>query len=308
MTKPTASHNPSIKAATETGDTRNGFKLALLVYFLWGFLPFYMKAVAHIPTMEVLMHRIVWSVPIAGVLLWWLGRTDDIRRAIREPRTLAQAAMTASIIAINWFVYVWSIANGRALETALGYYINPLFSVFLGAVILGEKLDRTKMLAIALATSAVIILSVMSGGVPWVSIVLTVTWGFYALFKRTLPVGPAQGFFLETAILFIPAASYLVWQAAKGQSLFLYGGAIDSMLLTLAGVVTAVPLIIYAYAAKGLKLSTIGIMQYIAPSMIFVIAVFIFNEPFDSVRLLAFVLIWCALAIYSWSLFSGRKR
>lgn len=297
---------PSGLAAS--GDTRQGFILALLVYFLWGFLPLYMKAVAHIPSMEVVAHRIVWSVPIAGALLLWMGRTADIRRALREPKTLAQAALTASIITINWGIYVWSIANDRALETALGYYINPLFSVFLGAALLGERLNRTKLVAIALAFGAVVLLTVETGGLPWVSVGLTISWGFYALFKRTLPVGPTQGFFLEVLLLSIPALAYIAWLEATGQGHFVANGPVDTGLLMLAGLVTAVPLIIYANAAKGLRLSTIGIMQYIAPTMIFLIAVFLFAEPFDTVRMIAFSMIWSALAIYSWSLFANRGR
>ncbi len=297
--------NPAAQPA-HPGDTREGFFLALLVYFLWGFLPFYMKAVAHVPAVEVVAHRIVWSVPIAAALLIWMGRTADIRRAFREPRTLALACLTAAIISVNWGVYVWSIAAGRALETALGYYINPLFSIFLGGVLLGEKLDAIKISAIALAAVAVLILTVASGGLPWVSLVLTISWGFYAFFKRTLPVGPAQGFFLEVLILAIPSLAWIGWVEAQGQGHFLGTSAFDTGMLLFAGVVTAVPLILYATAAKKLSLSTIGIMQYIAPTMIFLIAVFVFGEPFDHIRMLAFGLIWTALALYSWSLFRNR--
>ena len=149
---------------------RRGFLLALGAYLLWGLLPFYMKAVAHIPAAEVVAHRIIWSVPIAGALLVWLGRTTDIGDALRTPRTLVMGAVTAALITINWGIYVWAIGAGRALETALGYYINPLFSIFLGAVLLGEKLNRAQIAAIALAVVAVIILTWETGGLPWVSI------------------------------------------------------------------------------------------------------------------------------------------
>jgi chloramphenicol-sensitive protein RarD len=302
MNKPVA-----VSPASAGLDTREGFLLALLVYFLWGFLPFYMKAVAHVPAAEVVAHRILWSVPLAGALLAWMGRTADIKRAFGEPRTLALAALTAGIITINWGIYVWSIAAGRALESALGYYINPLFSIFLGAVVLGERLDAPKLAAIALAVAAVALLAIGAGGLPWVSLALTVTWGFYALFKRTLPVGPAQGFFLEVLILSLPAAGYIAWLEARGEGHFLATGAYDTGMLLFAGVVTAVPLIIYATAAKKLSLSTIGILQYIAPTMIFLIAVFVFGEAFDRVKLVAFGLIWTALAIYSASLLRAAR-
>ena len=307
MTSPAADNAKTNPVPLDTGDSREGFLLALAVYVLWGFLPLYMKAVAHIPSGEVVAHRIFWSVPVSGIILYWMGRTADIRRAVREPRTLAMAALTASLITVNWGVYVWSIAAGRALETALGYYINPLFSIFLGAVLLGEKLDRLKIAAIALAAAAVVILTLETGGLPWVSLVLTVSWGFYALFKKTLPVGPTQGFFLEVLLLSVPALGYIVWLETNGSGHFLADSSYNTVMLMLAGVVTAVPLIIYANAAKRLRLSTIGIMQYIAPTMIFLIAVFVFGEPFDRSRMIVFALIWTALAIYSWSMFRGRS-
>lgn len=285
---------------------RSGFLFALTAYLLWGFLPFYMKAVAHIPSAEVVAHRIVWSVPLAGLLLVWLGRTADIRIALGSPRTLAMGALTAAIISFNWGVYVWAIAVDRTLETALGYYINPLFSIFLGAVLLGERLTRVQMAAIALAVLAVAILTWESGGLPWVSIALALSWGFYALFKKTLPIGPAQGFFLEVLILSIPALAYIVWLEGSGAGHFGRTGMTDVWLLLGCGVVTAIPLILYANGAKLLRLSTIGIMQYIAPTLIFLIAVFVFREPFSSARAVAFVLIWAGLALYSWSMFSNR--
>lgn len=287
---------------------QRGFLFALSAYLLWGFLPFYMKAVAHIPAIEVVAHRIIWSVPVAGALLIWLGRTSDIWRAMRTPRTLLMGALTAALITVNWCVYVWAIAADRALETALGYYINPLFSIFLGAVLLGEKLGRAQMIAILLAILAVVILSWENGGLPWVSIALAVSWGFYALFKKTLPIGPAQGFFLEVVILAVPALAYVVWVEADGTGHFGGQGMTDVWLLLGAGLVTAIPLILYANGAKLLRLSTIGIMQYIAPTMIFFVAVFIFREPFSRESALAFGLIWAALAVYSWSMLRGRSR
>jgi chloramphenicol-sensitive protein RarD len=292
-------------ATSDANSARRGFLFALAAYLLWGVLPFYMKAVGHLPTVEVVAHRIVWSVPLALLLLIWLGRTSDIKVALRTPRTLAMAGLTAALITLNWSIYVWAISADRALETALGYYINPLFSVFLGAVLLGEKLDRLQLAAIALAVLAVALLTWESGGLPWVSIALALSWGFYALFKKTLPIGPAQGFFLEVLILSVPALGYIAWLQVSGASHFTGIETSDFWLLLGCGVVTAVPLILYANGAKLLRLSTIGIMQYIAPTMIFIIAVFIFREPFSLERALAFALIWIALAVYSWSLYRG---
>jgi chloramphenicol-sensitive protein RarD len=305
---PAAGHMSPMTTETLTApdSATRGFLFALSAYLLWGFLPFYMKAVAHIPAAEVVAHRVIWSVPIAGALLVWMGRTADIKAALRSPRTLAMGGLTAALITVNWGVYVWAIAADRALETALGYYINPLFSIFLGAVLLGERLSRAQIAAIALAVAAVALLTWEAGGLPWVSIALALSWGFYAFFKKTLPIGPAQGFFLEILVLSIPAIGYIGWLGASGAGHFGRTGAGDIWLLLGCGLVTAVPLILYANGAKLLRLSTIGIMQYIAPTMIFVIAIFIFHEPFSSTRAIAFAMIWAALALYSWSMFFRR--
>ncbi|PWK75622.1 EamA family transporter RarD [Aminobacter sp. AP02] len=289
-------------------DATRGFLYALTVYLMWGVLPFYMKAVAHIPAPEVVAHRIVWSIPVAGLLLLWMGRTADIKAALRNKRTLANGALTAALITMNWGIYVWAIGNDRALETALGYYINPLFTVFLGAVVLGEKLSRGQLVAIALALIAVALLTWETGGLPWVSIALALTWGFYALFKKTLPIGPAQGFLLEVLILGIPALGYIAYLQATGVGHFGTTGAVDVWLLMGCGLVTAIPLILFANGAKLLRMSTIGIMQYIAPTIIFFIAIFIFKEPFSSERAVAFGLIWAALAVYTWSMFHDRSK
>lgn len=283
------------------GDTMPGFLYALSAYLLWGVLPFYMKAVAHIPTVEVIAHRVLWSLPIAGAVLVLTRRTAALRAALADPRMLAQGALTAALVSVNWGIYVWSIGAGRALDAALGYYINPLFSVFLGAVLLGERLAPVQKAAIALAAAAVALLTWEAGSLPWVALALTVTWGFYALFRKTLPIGPNQGFFLEVLILSVPALAYVVWTAGAGGH-FLAGVPADTALLLGCGVVTAVPLMLYANGAKLLRLTTIAMMQYIAPTMIFLIAVFVFREPFSATKLVAFGLIWTALALFSSSM------
>jgi chloramphenicol-sensitive protein RarD len=286
----------------QTGDSFRGFLFALTAYLLWGFLPLYMKAMAHIPTLEVLAHRVLWSVPVALAILWGLGRTADLRAALRNPRMLGMAAMTAALISVNWGVYVWSIQTGHAMEAALGYYINPLFSIFLGTVLLGERLDRIQMAAIGLAAAAVALLTWEAGKLPLVALSMTVTWGFYAYLKKRLPLGPNQGFTLEVIILTPPALAYAIWLAAKGEAVFLTGTTADTLMLMGCGLVTAIPLMIYANGAKLLRLSTIGIMQYIAPTMIFLTAVFWFGEPYEGARRFAFPMIWAALAIYTWAL------
>ncbi|MBB3526042.1 EamA family transporter RarD [Rhizobium redzepovicii] len=289
-------------------DSPRGFAFALTAYLLWGFLPIYMKAVAHISPAEVIAHRIVWSLPLAGIVLIVLGRTADIATALRSPRMLAMAALTASLITVNWGTYVWAIGAGHSLDAALGYFINPLFSIFLGAVLLKEKLQPLQIAAIALAALAVAILAFDSGGIPWVALTLAISWGFYALLRKTLPLGPNQGFFLEVLILSGPALLYILYlEFGSGQGHLYRTGLADTTLLLGCGVITAVPLMIYANGAKLLKLSTIGIMQYIAPTMIFLIAVFIFHEPLGTARMIAFPLIWAGLFLYSWSMLKGSR-
>ncbi|WP_085025124.1 EamA family transporter RarD [Ensifer aridi] len=298
---------PNAKSPAENVDSARGFAFALAAYLLWGFLPFFMKAVAHIPAAEVVAHRIVWSVPLAGLVLLWLGRTQEINAALRSPRMLKMATLTAALITVNWGIYVWAIGAGRAIETALGYYINPLFSIFLGAVLLKERPNTAQMVAIALAALAVAVLAFDAGGLPWVSLGLCFSWGFYAFFRKTLPIGPNQGFFLEVLLLSVPAVGYVIWLEATGQGHFGDASMADVLLLLSCGLVTAVPLMIYANGAKLLRLSTIGIMQYIAPTMIFLIAVFVFHEPFGTAKLVAFVLIWAALFIYSGAMLAESR-
>ena len=289
-------------------DARRGFVLALCAYLLWGLLPFYMKAVAHLPLAEVIAHRIIWSVPIAAAVLIWLGRTADFKAALRSPRMLAMAALTAALITVNWSIYVWAIAVDRTVETALGYYINPLVNVVVGALLLGERLTKLQMVAVALAAVAVIVLTVESGKLPWVSLALAFSFAAYGFFRKTLPIGPSQGFLLEVLLLSVPALGYAVWLASTGQGHFATGNSTDTLLLMGSGLVTAVPLLLFAFGARLLRLSTIGIMQYIAPTIVFLIAVFIFGEPFNTVNAIAFGLIWAALAIYSWSMLTASRQ
>lgn len=298
---------PDVSPPKLNEDTPQGLAFALTAYGLWGFLPLYMKLLEHMPAAEVVAHRVLWSLPISMVVLLVLRRTDALRQALRNPRMLAMGAVTAALISINWGIYVWAISVDKTLDAALGYYINPLFSVFLAFVLLGEKLSRAQWVAIALACAAVVVLAVDAGGVPWVAIGLTLSWGFYAYAKKQLPIGPNQGFALEVLLLTLPCLGYLAWLTQSGGAHFYFDGGRDMWLLMGCGLVTAIPLMIYANAAKRLRLSTIGVLQYIAPTMIFLVAVFVFEEPFGTARGIAFPMIWVALVIYSWSMLRQMK-
>lgn len=293
---------------SQNEDSVSGFFFALTAYVFWGFLPIYMKALSHIPAVEVVAHRILWSLPIALIVIVWLGRTQDLRQAIRTPRTLMMGAATAALISVNWGIYVWAIGAGFALEAALGYYINPLFSVLLGRILLNEQLTKAQWAAVCLAAAAVLLLTFEAGRLPYVALGLTVSWGFYAYLKKSLPIGPNQGFTLEVMLLAPAALIYLVWLQANGTASFLSAGLSNDLLLLGTGVVTAIPLMIYANGAKRLRLSTIAMMQYISPTMIFLIAVFVFGEPFGTARLIAFPMIWAALVIFTVSMLNARRR
>ncbi|AUH65594.1 EamA family transporter RarD [Paracoccus zhejiangensis] len=291
-------------------DSPRGLVFALAAYVLWGFLPLYMKALDHISPFEIIAHRVIWSLPIAAVVLFWQGRSADVLTALRTPRLLAMAALTAALISVNWLIYVWAVTNDHAMDAALGYYINPLFSIFLGAMLLGERLNRLQKLAVALAAAAVILLTVEAGRLPLVAVGLTLSWGFYAYCKKSLPLGPNQGFTLEVLLLLPLAIGYVIWLQVNGQSHFAQGNLKDSILLILAGPATAIPLMFYANGAKLVRLSTIGTLQYITPTMVFITALLVFGEPFEGARLIAFPMIWLALVIYSVTLIreAGQRR
>jgi len=294
--------NTDTQPPTAHQDTPQGLLFAGGAYVLWGFLPLYMKLLSHVPVAEVIAHRVIWSVPVAAVVLILMGRTKDLRDAFRNPRMLAMGCVTALLISLNWGIYVYAIGTGRALDAAIGYYINPLFSVFLAAVLLGEKLDRAQLVAIALVAVAVLVLVFDAEEMPWLAFGMMLTWGFYALAKKSLPIGPNQGFMMEVLILLPPALAYAVYVGSTGAGNFMAGSAYNTWLLLGCGVVTAVPLLFYANGAKRLRLSTIAVMQYIAPTMILLNAVFIFGEPFGRARAIALPLIWLALIIYTVSM------
>ncbi|MCO5071915.1 MAG: EamA family transporter RarD [Rhizobiaceae bacterium] len=289
------------------GVSMRGLLFAVGAYALWGVFPVFLKMLGHMPATEVVAHRVIWSVPLAGVVLWWLGRTSDLKVAFTSPRTLLMATLTAILIAINWGIYIWAVVAGRTVEAALGYYINPLVTVLMGVILLGERFSFPQIVALALAALAVVVLTVDAGGLPWVSLVLAGSFATYGYLRKTLPIGPSQGFFLEVLLLSVPACAYVIWLQWNGLNHFLLSSPGDMGLLVLCGPVTAIPLLLYAFGAKLLPLSAIGLTQYIAPSLMLLIAVFVFGEPFDLVHQIAFALIWLALGIYTWSIIQPRS-
>lgn len=293
----------------QLSDGSRGFMMAMGAYGLWAILPFYLKALSHLPALEIVAHRVIWSVPVAAVLLLAIGQFRTILEALRKPRMLAMAALTAALITVNWSVYVWAVAHDQIIGAALGYYINPLFNVVLGGLFLGERLNKVQYVAVGFAFAAVLVLTFNAGGLPWVSLVLPLTFGLYGFFRKSLPMPPLQGFTLEVVILSVPALGYVLWLTANGQDHFFSGASVSNIwLLLLAGPFTAIPLILYAGGAKLLRYTTLGLMQYLTPTLLFVFAIFIFHEPFSNAQLVAFVLIWVGLIIYTWSTLSAHRK
>ena len=284
-----------------------GLVFAVGAYGIWGLcLPLYMKALSHVSPLEIVGHRVIWAIPCGLLLLWWQGALPALGRHLRDPRTVALASLTAALISLNWGVYVYAITSGQALAAALGYYINPLVNVLLGAVFLAERPDRTQSVAIALAAVGVAIMTARAGSLPWISLLLAGSFGTYGLLRKVVPVGATEGFTLEVLILAGPALVLLALLPEGGP---FHHTSLDMALLVGAGPLTATPLILYAAGARLLNYATIGILQYIVPTLIFLTAVFLFGEPFGLWQLVAFGFIWSALVVYSWSLLgSARAR
>lgn len=288
-------------------EIRRGLMFGFGAYFLWGFGALYFKMLEHVPPAEVVAHRSIWAVPLVWALLMVMGRTGDILRALRSPKVVATLCVTASLIAINWGLFLYAIASEQTLEASLAYYINPLLNVVVGFALLGERFTRTQTLAVAIAAAAVAIETAVLGQFPWLALCMASSFCVYAYLRKTMPVGPAQGFFVETLLLFPLALVYVGYLFTAGTGHFL-GSAEDTALLMVAALVTALPLILFAAGARRLKLATIGLMQYIAPSMMFLTAVFIFHEPLELVKLFTFIAIWVALAAFTVSALNEDRK
>lgn len=280
---------------------RKGFFYALTAYSLWGFLPLYFKVMEHIPALEMLAHRIIWSVPVALLIIGAQRRLGELVALFQHRRIVVMMSLTALLISVNWGLYIWAISINKTSEAALGYYINPLLTVLLGYALLGEKLNRLQKAAVVIALSAVLIRTMGGGVFPWIAVTLAMSFAAYGYLRKTVEVGPTQGFLVEVVILLPLALGYVGWLEWSGNNHFTLTNS-DGPWLIAAGIVTAVPLILYAFGAKLLRLTTLGLMQYIAPSLIFLISFLVFGEQMDFWQGVTFAMIWCALALYSWSL------
>jgi chloramphenicol-sensitive protein RarD len=266
-------------------------------YTLWGVLPLYLHLLKAVPALQVLAHRVLWSVALLAVLILVLRRARGIIAAARG-RTLLLLVGSALMIAINWIVYIWAVQNGHVLEASLGYFINPLVNVALGFAFLGERLRRLQAVAIAIAAAGVILLAVSGGGALWLSLLLALSFGFYGLLRKVAAIDALGGLTVETLLLAPFSIALLVHAGQTGTGAFGQSDHLD-LLLALAGVVTTAPLLLFAAAARRLPLATLGLLQYIAPSLQFAEAVLLFGEPVHAVHIITFVLIWIGCALYA---------
>jgi chloramphenicol-sensitive protein RarD len=285
-----------------------GLGYAIGAYILWGFFPIYWKALQQVPALQLLGHRIVWSFLFFLLIVLWLRQGKALRKAVSSPRVLLIYSVAALMLAVNWLTYVWAVNAGFIVETSLGYFINPLLSMVLGVVLLRERLRLWQWIPVGLVAFGVAFLTVTYGAFPWIGLILALSFGLYGFIKKTAPLGSLHGVTLETGILFLPATLYLFSVESICRGAFLHSDWTSNLLMVGAGLVTAIPLLLFAAASQRIPLTLVGILQYIAPTMYFLIGVFIYGEPLTAERLIGFCIIWFALAIFAAEGFLHRQN
>jgi chloramphenicol-sensitive protein RarD len=276
-----------------------GFWYAVGAYFTWGLFPMYWKALAQVPALQLLGHRIVWSFLFMMILLVLLRQGKSFWTEIASPRILLVYGIAAVFLAINWLTYVWAVNAGYIVETSLGYFINPLLSMLLGVVILRERLRPIQWIPVGLAAAGMLYLTFAYGNFPWIGLTLALSFGIYGFVQKVAPLNSLHSVALETMILFLPAVLYLIYTEIAGQGIFLHSDPGSDLLMIGAGVVTAIPLLMFAAATQRITLFLIGVLQYIAPTMYFLIGVLIYGEQLTAERLTGFAIIWVALILFA---------
>ena len=280
------------------GAQEQGLAAGAAAYVLWGIFPIYFKALAFAPPVEILAHRVVWGLIVLGPVILAQGLGGEVREALRPGRGLLLLAASAFLIATNWLVYIFAVVNGRILEGSLGYFINPLVSVLLGVLILGERLDRPAWLAVAFAAAGVLYVTMAAGQLPWISLAVAVSFGGYGMLRKIAPVGAVAGLAVETLLLFPLALGYLAFAGHAGILALGADGRGRDLLLALAGPLTVFPLLLFTGAARRLPLSLLGLLQYLTPTLQFGVGVLVYGEPLSRSRAIGFGCIWIGLAIF----------
>ena len=290
-------------------ENRLGQVYAILAFLFWGAIaPIYFKEVSSVEPLEVLIHRIFWSFIILIPLLFITKQVDIFKIIIKDSRKLKYLALTTFFISLNWLVFIWAVTNEKIMETALGYYINPLVSVFLGYVFFGERMTRYQNLAIFIAFLAVLYQLISLGSLPIVSLTLALSFAFYGMIRKKINIGSIVGLFVETLILMPFALIGIYYLMINDKISFLNSSEYISIMLALGGLITIIPLLLFNGAATRMKLSTLGFFQYIGPTCAFLLAIFVYNEEFNSDKLITFSLIWLALVIFSLDSFNTKSK
>ncbi len=284
-----------------------GLGYGIVAYLIWGFFPVYFKALSAVPPLQVVAHRIVWSVLFLWIIIALRGTWRDLRDAFRNTRALLLLTVSALLIATNWLVFIIAVGHAQVIQSSLGYFMTPFISVLLGVIFLQERLRRIQLISLILAAMGVVLLTLQYGHFPWVALLLALTFGSYGLFRKIVTVDSLTGLTVETLLLGPAALGYLVYLFVQGTSAVPSVGLQTSSLLALAGVVTAVPLLLFASAARRLRLATIGFLQYITPTLHFLLAVLLYKEPFTKAHLTSFLFIWGGLCCYSYDAWRGMR-
>jgi chloramphenicol-sensitive protein RarD len=280
-------------------DAVRGTWIAAATFVLWGVMPLYWHVLKAVPSLQIVLHRIAWSAVFVGAFLFWRDGRGWLRAALAQPRLRGMLAMSGLLIAFNWGLYIWAVNAGHVVESALGYFINPLLSVLIGVVFLRERLRALQWLSVALATAGVLWLTFQHGRLPWIALALAGSFALYGLIRKLVAVDSITGLGVESAYLLLPALALLAWSGSHEGGFPTRFDALENAMLVLSGIVTALPLVGFAYAVRRIPLSSVGLMQYIAPTLQFLIGVFVLHETLDQARLLGFVLIWIALAVFA---------
>ena len=293
--------------AENKSSAADGIVPGLVAYLIWGFLPIYFKVTQHVGAFEVLAHRIVWALPFGALILLLRSQWPEVWRAVSSPRVLFWLVMASAMIAINWYVYIYAVQTEQVYQASLGYYINPLMYVLVGVAFLGERLRRLQVVSIVLATIGVLALTVSYGSLPWIALVLGISFTAYGVIRKQIPVGAMPGLFVETALLSPVAAGYLWMLIGAGQASFLSASTGNDLLLIIAGPLTVVPLLCFAIAARKLTLTAIGFMQFIAPTLQFSVGV-AYGEELTVAHIVCFLFIWTAVGLFSFDVVRANRR
>ncbi|MEV3928741.1 EamA family transporter RarD [Streptomyces sp. NPDC049944] len=289
-------------------EQRAGLLYGIGAYGMWGLVPLFWPLLEPSGAVEILAHRMAWSLGVVGIALLFLRRWAWIGELIRQPRRLALIAVAATVISVNWGLYIWSVNNGHVVEASLGYFINPLVTIAMGVLLLGERLRPVQWTAVATGFAAVLVLAIGYGQPPWISLVLAFSFATYGLVKKKVNMGGLESLAAETAVLFVPALGFLVWLGASGDASFLSGGAGHGALLAATGLVTAIPLVCFGAAAIRVPLSVLGLLQYLAPVFQFALGILYFHEEMPPERWAGFGLVWVALTLLTWDALRTARR